>query len=222
MGWLFTAIGASSAQRNHPLWAFTTPGSGSRPLPLAPISTAGFVFPVPHGCSGTAEQEPSHPGADQSPFAPSPPHIEQRRDLPSWAAELSPAVGSTARRPQNIPWPLSRCCHARARPGQLASSPVNGLCSAVPALGKIKRLAPVFFPVGSRSWDASEAGGCPALLASCPRVVPAWAGRARCLLPAWGRGVPRLRFTPHPPSADAASSALTPALLSPPRAESRS
>lgn len=138
----------------------------------------------PPGCSGSAEREPSHPRTKKSPFAPCPPRIEQERYLPSPAVELSLAVGSMAWRPQNTPLPLSCRPHAGAQPGQLARSAAHGLCSAVPALGKIRRPPPVFFPVGSRSWDACEAGGCAALLSSCLQSIPAGAGRARCLLPA--------------------------------------
>lgn len=177
MGWLFTAIWASSAQQNHLLWAFRAPTQ-------APTSTAGFMFLVLRGCSGTAEQEPSQPRVNKSPFAPEP--------------ELSLAVGGTARGPQNIPQP--RCStHSPSRgssPALLRTGP-RWLCSAVPALGKIRRPAPVFFPVGSRSWDAGEAGGCSALLSSCLWAVPACGGRSRRPIHVGLRGPPALL---HPPS----------------------
>uniref|UniRef100_A0A663N8P3 Zinc finger protein 593 n=1 Tax=Athene cunicularia TaxID=194338 RepID=A0A663N8P3_ATHCN len=130
----------------------------------------------------------------------------QERFSPSQASELSTETPKHPPAPALLP-------HTRARPGQLASSPEHGLCSAVPALGRIRRSAPVFFPVGSGSWDAGEAGGCSALLSSCPWIVPAWAGRARCLLPAClAEGSTALAF----PSAAAISATPDPHPLIPP------
>lgn len=79
MGWLFVAIWASFAQQNHLLWAFTALGSGSRPPSPSSHLHCRVHSPDPHGCSGTAEQEPSHPRANKSPFAPWPPHASSRR-----------------------------------------------------------------------------------------------------------------------------------------------
>lgn len=73
IGWLLMAIRASFAQQNHLLWAFTALGSGSGPPSPSSHLHCRIHSPDPHGCSGTAEQEPSRPRANKSPFAPWPP-----------------------------------------------------------------------------------------------------------------------------------------------------
>lgn len=162
------------------------PVSSALPGPVSLLSPrAGSVSPLSPGAAPVSLLSPGP--------VPCPPHTgEGESSLPA-----QPGCGG----------------HGSGTPRPRGSSPELGF---VPPLGQTRRRpAPVFFPVGSRSWDAAEAGGCSALLPSCPGLFrPALPGLAvRVAL----RG-PSALLQPHPPPPPPhrCTLGLTLTLLSPP------